>query len=54
MNLWSYLGVAVTILGAIAQIKASIDGGQPASSPAVNTYIDGKHGSITLTWTPLP
>ena len=54
MNWWVILAMLGQILAAFEAIKASIDAGQPASTPPFNTYIDGKHGSVTISWTPLP
>ena len=54
MNWWTIFQAALTIASSLEAMYAEIEAGQPASSPPVNTYIGGKHGSITLTWQPLP
>lgn len=50
---FKYFALLPLILGAVEQMSSAIAAGQSASTPPLNTYLESKHGSITLTWTPI-
>ena len=50
---FKYFGLLVQVATAIEGILALISAGMSTSTPPINTYIEGMHGSLTLVWTPL-
>jgi hypothetical protein len=49
-----YFGLLTTVAMALEEISAEIAAGQSASTPPISTYLEGKHGNVTLNWTPTP
>jgi hypothetical protein len=52
MTFFQEVAVAAVILPQLVAIDQEIKAGQSATTPGVHTYIDGKPGTITITWTP--
>ncbi len=52
MNIIQEIEEGVVLLTAIAAMKAAIDAGESTSAPPITTFIDGKKGTITISWTP--
>lgn len=51
--IFKYLGLLLTIATAIEALAQQVAAGQPASTPPLSTYLEGKHGTITVVWSPI-